>query len=111
MRVALSNDGWAELRPPEALRNRDRRAAWVAITDAPNDVLRGYALNDVILVAAIESWSLGPLPKDSPGVLDDLSIEDYDLIAKATEPHRDRVFGVSTEPNPDPASPIPPSSV
>ena len=117
-KVELSNGGWAILRDPAAVSVKNRRPvekvlmaigrgqATAASELDPAIVDQFYELNDLLIVARVESWSFDlPINVDSLG---DLVQDDYVLLQKvAAENVTSMVpnFGLSN----DPSSPTPPS--
>ena len=126
-KIELSNGGWAILRDPAAVSVKNRRPvekilmaigrgqakaalnqdpATAASELDPAIVDQFYELNDLLIVARVESWSFDlPINVDSLG---DLVQDDYVLLQKvAAENVTSMVpnFGLSN----DPSSPTPPS--
>jgi hypothetical protein len=126
-KIELSNGGWAILRDPAAVSVRNRRPVEKALMSIargqakaalnqdpeivgasidPAIIDQFYELNDLLIVARVESWSLDlPISVESLG---DLMQEDYAILQKiAAENVTSMVpnFGLSN----DPSSPTPPS--
>lgn len=132
-RVVLPSGGWAELRGPEALTERQRRPLKLAVTrniqaaqrngftfdptktEAENnidavrfqDAEMAVEAESAAIVAFVAAWSFGPEPT-ADSVLD-LAGGDYDALVKVTLPLVGKAF-LGTKPTPDPASPIEPSN-
>lgn len=110
-RVECPSGEWAEFRDAETLRQKDRKAVLLA-TDAAGDglVAKGLAAVDGLLAMLIVNWSFDlPLPAKKIEALDELSIPDYDALAKAAEQAREKLMP-STGKVEDPDSPQTPSS-
>ena len=126
-KIELANGGWAILRDPAAVSVKLRRPiekallaigrgqAKAALNQDPADVAASmdsaivdqfYELNDLLIVARVESWSFElPINIDSLG---ELTQEDYALLQKiAAENVTSMVpnFGLSNDPN-SPTQPL-----
>ncbi|MHB8671100.1 MAG: hypothetical protein ACYDAD_11200 [Acidimicrobiales bacterium] len=137
MRVELSNGGWAELRPPSEVAERNRRKIQLAMfrvsaetrealattgedrVQAVSGALKAedvgvlYEINDLLIVALVKAWSLQtpalPLTLETVG---DLTGADYDALLKATSVHVSAMmpdFGTEdpTEPTTDAPALVP----
>jgi hypothetical protein len=123
-KVDLPDGAWALLRDPAKVPERLRRpvtnlaaklhpeiaAAKEAGTDGPDltaDVLGGFqALNDLVMVAVVADWSFDLAV--TPETVGDLPGDAYDVLRRETAKCvTDLIPDFS--PNPDPASPTPPS--
>ncbi len=111
MRIELEHGQWAEFRDVEEIPNRDRKQIEALYHDEsiPKSVI-GMRLNHALLLWAVSGWSLTdpsgtprPLPRDDPGVLDEIRARDYDLLQKAADnafPRMFMDFKVDPDPNP-----------
>jgi hypothetical protein len=113
MRVELEHGQWATFRDDvEDIPYRDRRPMDDAISDetAPPKVRSQRAVR-VLLSWLLTGWSLvdpagapRPLPKDDPGVLEEIRARDLDLLDKAADNLWPRAF-VDFRTSPDPNRP------
>lgn len=127
-RITLSNGGWADIKAPTAVSERNRRPvekALIAIyqsgamKDLENPTVGEVAatldadsfdqfttLNDLLIVARVSAWSF-EMPITMDNILD-LPSDDYKVLQEATAKDIDQMmpnFSTSDEPN----SPIKPS--
>lgn len=113
-KVDLPSGGWALLRDPDTVRNRDRKEILrrvEGLDDNAGNITIAMSSVEFGLALMVEEWSFDELalPRDDLETLDDLTIEDFDALAQAIEPLMRKVFP-SFDPSPDPASPTEPSS-
>lgn len=102
MRVELTNGNWAELKEPETLRNRDRKALLLAIDGIEGNVAKALAMSDALLERLVVEWSLDlPLPTKGSDSLDELLPGDADILFRNCESARDALFP-SFDVDPDP---------
>lgn len=111
MRVELEHGQWATFRDDvEEISNRDRKPVQALLLDESlPPTTRRLQAAEVLLKWLIVGWSLTtpdgaprPLPRDDPGVLDEIRARDADLLIKAASEASDRVwadFKVSPDPN------------
>ncbi len=114
-RVELPGGGWADLRDPDAVTERQRKpflAASGRLVKSDDMEDSGFIavldVQDALVLALVNAWSYeAPVTADS---LLDLPCKALDALRAACFAHRDALtpdFG----PTPDPASPTEPSSV
>ncbi len=114
MRVELEHGQWAELRDDvEEISNRDRQPIMDLYADPaiPAGFGRSYKANRLLLNWLISGWSLvdpqgapRPLPREQPGVLDEIRARDFDLLIKAADDMSTRIFAdLKVNPDPNPA--------
>lgn len=118
-RIDLPHGGWAQLRDPATLRRRDERTAKGFVVTRDKPILMMEELEEGVVAVMVVAWELpnlpgAPLPSETPAILGELEIDDYNAIANSEpcQQARLRLFPrpATVDQAGDPESPTPPAS-
>lgn len=111
-KIDLPSGGWALLREPNEITNRERRALALGfVRDDRPEAEKAISFPDEVIALFVTEWSYGaPLPKDNLDVLLDISCHDYDTLNHFAV-QAQKAMVLRFDPNPDPKALTGPSSV
>lgn len=92
-RIDLPSGGWAELRDPAEVKQKDRKKVLLALDEVDGAFAESFRSAEMIVAIAVEKWSFDfPIPSVDLTSLDELSIPDSDALGAACMPFKDAIF-------------------
>ena len=81
-KIELPSGGWAVFKDPTTLRVRDRKKV-LRNASGEEGLMQALTLVDGLIAILVEEWSFEfPIPSIKIGVLEDLTMADYDTLAE-----------------------------
>jgi len=85
-KITLPSGATVTIKDPSGLRVKDRNRVMKAGDGLTGDIAKGLAFSEALIATIVEDWSFDLLiPSIKPESLEELEINDYDALVKASE--------------------------